>query len=49
MIPVTKTFFPPIKEYQDQLARIWENKWLTNRGELVIELEDRLKAYLDVP
>ena len=48
MITVTKTFFPPIAEYQEQLERIWHNQWLTNRGELVLELEDKLKEYLKV-
>ena len=49
MIPVTKTFFPPLKDYQHQLERIWENEWLTNRGELVRELEFKIKQDLKVP
>jgi dTDP-4-amino-4,6-dideoxygalactose transaminase len=48
MINVTKTFFPPIEEYQKQLERIWKNEWLTNRGELVMELETKLKEKLRV-
>ncbi len=48
MIPVTKTFFPPIEEYNAQVQRIWENQWLTNRGALVLELEEKLKEYLSV-
>jgi dTDP-4-amino-4,6-dideoxygalactose transaminase len=48
MINVTKTFFPPIEEYSTQLKRIWENQWLTNRGELVRELEGKLINYLGV-
>ncbi len=48
MINVTKTFFPPLDEYQAQLQRIWNNQWLTNRGELVVELEEKLKNYLAV-
>jgi len=48
MINVTKTFFPPIEEYTDQLQRIWKNQWLTNRGELVQELEEKLKEHLGV-
>lgn len=48
MINVTKTFFPPLEEYQVQLQRIWTNQWLTNRGELVLELEEKLKDYLSV-
>lgn len=46
MINVTKTFFPPIEEYQKQIQRIWDNQWLTNRGELVIELEEKLSIHL---
>ena len=48
MINVTKTFFPPLEAYQEQLQRIWNNQWLTNRGELVLELEEKLKNYLSV-
>jgi dTDP-4-amino-4,6-dideoxygalactose transaminase len=48
MLNVTKTFFPPLEEYQTQLQRIWENEWLTNRGALVQELEVKLSDYLDL-
>ena len=48
MINVTKTFFPPLEEYIAELERIWKNQWLTNRGELVLELESKLKEYLQV-
>jgi dTDP-4-amino-4,6-dideoxygalactose transaminase len=48
MINVTKTFFPPLAEYQIQLERIWQNQWLTNRGELVLELEQKLKDFLNI-
>jgi dTDP-4-amino-4,6-dideoxygalactose transaminase len=48
MITVTKTFLPPIKEYNKQVQRAWDNQWLTNRGELVLELEQKLKQYLKV-
>lgn len=48
MIPVTKPFLPPISEYMAQVQRAYDNEWLTNRGELVLELEEKLKAYLDV-
>jgi dTDP-4-amino-4,6-dideoxygalactose transaminase len=46
MINVTKTFFPPIAEYQVQLQRIWDNQWLTNRGALLLELEEKLATHL---
>lgn len=48
MINVTKTFFPPLADYQQQVQRIWDNQWLTNRGALVKELEEKLKEYLSV-
>lgn len=48
MIPVTKSFLPPIEEYTAQIQRAYNNGWLTNRGELVLELEEKLKIYLDV-
>lgn len=48
MINVTKTYFPPLEDYIFQLERIWKNEWLTNRGELVKELEEKLKAYLGI-
>lgn len=48
MINVTKSFLPPIEDYNQQAQRAWDNQWLTNRGELVLELEGKLKNYLSV-
>ena len=48
MINVTKAFFPPLEKYNAQLERIWKNQWLTNRGELVLELEQKLKSHLEI-
>lgn len=48
MIPVTKTFLPPLEEYNKYLKRAWDKQWLTNRGELVLELEQKLKEYLKI-
>lgn len=48
MINVTKTFLPPQSEYQAILQRAWDAGWITNRGVLVKELEDKLKGYLGV-
>ena len=45
MINVTKTFFPPIEDYQAQVQRIWDNQWLTNNGELYKELSNKLQEY----
>lgn len=49
MINVTKTFLPPQEEYNAILKRAWDAGWITNRGTLVLELEEKLKAYLKVP
>jgi dTDP-4-amino-4,6-dideoxygalactose transaminase len=48
MIPVTKTFLPPINEYMAQVQRAFNNNWLTNRGELVKELEQKLAEHLKI-
>jgi dTDP-4-amino-4,6-dideoxygalactose transaminase len=48
MIPVTKSFLPPIAEYTAQVQRAYDNNWLTNRGELVLELEQKLTDYLQL-
>jgi dTDP-4-amino-4,6-dideoxygalactose transaminase len=48
MINVTKTYLPPFHEYAAILKRAWDKGWLTNNGELVQELEAKLKAYLGV-
>jgi len=49
MINVTKTFLPPQEEYNAILKRAWDINWMTNRGVLVKELEEKLKNYLGVP
>lgn len=49
MIPVTKTFLPPQEEFQTILKRAWDAEWITNRGILVQELEEKLRSYLKVP
>lgn len=48
MVPITKSFLPPIEEYMFQVKRAYENEWLTNRGELVQELEQKLSDYLEL-
>ncbi len=49
MINVTKTYLPPMAEYMRRLEPVWESRWLTNRGVLAKELEQKLSAYLGVP
>ena len=45
MINVTQTYLPPFEEYIAILKRAWDNKWITNNGLLVQELESKLKDY----
>ena len=49
MISVTKTFFPPIEDYQAKLKQIWESGWLTNEGQCEEELARLLRVWLAVP
>ncbi len=48
MILVTKTFLPPIEEYHALVQRAWDKHWLTNRGPMVLELEEKLTQYLKI-
>jgi len=49
MIPVTKTFLPPIEEYHRLIQQIWDSNQLTNGGKLLFELQARIKETLHVP
>jgi len=48
MINVTKPYLPPLKDYVHYLEKIWKNNWVTNNGELVQKLDEKLQAYLGV-
>jgi dTDP-4-amino-4,6-dideoxygalactose transaminase len=48
LINVTKTFLPPFDEFTTELKRAWNKGWITNYGDLVQELEEKLKTYLGV-
>jgi dTDP-4-amino-4,6-dideoxygalactose transaminase len=48
IIPVTKSFLPPLEEYTAKVKRAFDKEWLTNRGELVLELEQKLVDYLEL-
>lgn len=47
-IYVTKTFLPPLEEYEKYLQRIWDSVQLTNQGGLLHEFEDRVCTYLGI-
>lgn len=48
MIFVTRTKLPPIHRYYKYLQQIWANNWVTNNGQLTVELEQKLRDYLKV-
>ncbi len=45
-ITVTKPVLPDLAKYVKYLERIWQTRWLTNEGEFVLLLEEKLKEYL---
>jgi dTDP-4-amino-4,6-dideoxygalactose transaminase len=49
MINVTKPYLPPIQEFNEYIADIWESGWLTNEGKYHKQLEKELANYLNVP
>lgn len=49
MITVTSPLLPPLEEFQELLADIWQRKWITNNGHYHKELEKALADYLGVP
>jgi dTDP-4-amino-4,6-dideoxygalactose transaminase len=48
LIPVTKTYVPPIDAYVQYLEKIWRSGHITNNGPLSRQLSDDLRNYLDV-
>src|SRR5688500_15235483 len=48
MINVTQTFLPELDDFRIRLEQIWDAKWLTNRGPVVLELETQLRSFLGV-
>lgn len=48
IIPISKPSAPPMEEYIDEISDLWENRMFTNIGKKLLDLEDKLCAYLDV-
>ncbi len=48
MINVTQTYLPPLEQYEKYLKELWENRWVTNNGKFVQQLEADIKKYLGV-
>ncbi|MGV9002162.1 MAG: DegT/DnrJ/EryC1/StrS family aminotransferase [Candidatus Saccharimonadaceae bacterium] len=47
-IYVTRSFLPPIEEYETYIQSIWKSGYLTNNGPLVREFQDKISKYLGV-
>jgi len=47
MIPVTKTYLPPINDYMIYLQKVWDAGWVTNNGMMLRDLETKLADYFD--
>lgn len=47
-INVAKSFLPPIEEYKSYIDKIYSISHLTNQGPLLMELENKLRSYLNV-
>lgn len=47
-INVTKTFLPPLKEFEAYLEQIWQSGYITNQGPLLKQFEADLQSYLGV-
>jgi dTDP-4-amino-4,6-dideoxygalactose transaminase len=48
MINVTKTYLPDVEKYKEYIDNIFQSGWITNNGEMVKKLEQRLKEHLGV-
>ena len=48
-INVTRSVLPPKEEYFEELASLWDSRWLTNMGEKHQTLERMLREYLGAP
>lgn len=48
-IPVTKTYLPPMEEFQQYIQRIWATSVVTNHGPFERELQEKLRTALGVP
>lgn len=47
-IPITRSFLPPLEEYMNEIAPLWESRWLTNMGVKHRQLETELCQRMQV-
>ena len=48
-INVTRSALPPMEEYMNEIASLWDSRWLTNMGEKHRVLERMLQEYFCAP
>jgi len=49
LITVTSPLLPNLDDFNEELKRIWDSKWITNNGVFHRQLEKELAEYLKVP
>lgn len=49
LITVTSPLLPNLDEFNEELKKIWDSKWITNNGSYHKKLEAALAEYLGVP
>ena len=49
IITVTSPLLPELEDFNEELKKIWESKWITNNGSYHKKLESALAEYLGVP
>lgn len=47
-IPVTRSSMPDFDEYVNEIRGLWDSRWLSNRGAVHKEFEEKLKQYMQV-
>ena len=47
-ILVTRSSMPPMAEYMEEVAPLWDSHWLTNMGAEHKKLEEGLRGYLGI-
>ena len=49
LITVTSPLLPSLDDFQEELKKIWDSKWITNNGSYHKKLEAAMAEYLGVP
>lgn len=49
LIAVTRSSMPSFEEYCEEIKKLWDNRWLSNRGAIHKEFEQKLQERMGVP